>query len=86
VVIVGPFYKRFSKNEQVRNFVQGVTAAATGAIAGAVVVLGRHSIQDYWTLGIAVTTFVVLMKWKIPEPLIIVVSGLLGLMIHVRAL
>jgi chromate transporter len=86
VVIVGPFYKRFSKNEQVRNFVLGVTAAATGAIAGAVVVLGRHSIQDYWTLGIAVTTFLVLMKWRVPEPLIIVVSGLLGLIIHVRAL
>src|SRR5215813_13266577 len=41
VVLVGPFYKRFSGNTQVRAFVQGVTAAATGAIAGAVVVLGQ---------------------------------------------
>jgi chromate transporter len=84
VVIVGPLYKRFSKNEQIRAFVQGVTAAATGAIAGAVVVLGRHSIQDYWTAGIAVTTFLVLMKWKIPEPVIIGVAGLLGMAIHFR--
>jgi chromate transporter len=84
VVIVGPLYKRFSKNEQIRAFVQGVTAAATGAIAGAVVVLGRHSIRDYWTLGIALTTFLVLMKWKIPEPVIIAVSGLLGVAIHLR--
>ena len=85
VVIVGPFYKRFSGNTQVRAFVQGVTAAATGAIAGAVVVLGKHSIQDYWTLGIAITTFLILMKWKVPEPIIIVVSGFLGLAIHLRA-
>jgi chromate transporter len=84
VVVIGPFYKRFSKNTQVRAFVQGVTAAATGAIAGAVVVLGKHSIQDYWTAGIAVTTFLILMKWKIPEPIIIVVAGLLGVAIRIR--
>src|SRR5215471_18244420 len=84
VVVIGPFYKRFSQNIQVRGFVQGVTAAATGAIAGAVVVLGRHSIQDYWTVGIAVTTFLVLLKWKIPEPIIIAVAGLLGVVIRLR--
>ncbi|HKR97472.1 MAG TPA: chromate efflux transporter [Candidatus Angelobacter sp.] len=84
VVLVGPLYKRFSKNKQIRAFVQGVTAAATGAIAGAVVVLGRHSIHDYWTLAIAAATFLILMKWKIPEPLIIVVSGLIGIAIHFR--
>jgi chromate transporter len=84
VVIVGPFYKRFSGNTQVRAFVQGVTAAATGAIAGAVVVLGKHSIQDYWTVGIALTTLLVLMRWKIPEPLIIGVAGLLGIAVRLR--
>ena len=84
VVVIGPFYKRFSQNIQVRAFVQGVTAAATGAIAGAVVVLGRHSIQDYWTVGIAVTTFLILLKWKIPEPIIIAVAGLLGVVIRLR--
>lgn len=84
VVIVGPLYKRFSKNEQIRAFVQGVTAAATGAIAGAVVVLGKHSIQDSWTVGIAVVTFLTLMKWKIPEPLIIGAAGLLGIATHLR--
>lgn len=84
VVIVGPFYKRFSGNTQVRAFVQGVTAAATGAIAGAVVVLGKHSIQDYWTVGIALTTLLVLMKWRVPEPLIIGVAGLLGIAVRLR--
>jgi chromate transporter len=84
VVILGPLYNRFAKNEQIKAFVQGVTAAATGAIAGAVVVLGRHSIHDYWTAGIGVATFLLLMKWKIPEPLIIAISGLLGIAIHLR--
>src|SRR5215471_9374311 len=84
VVVIGPFYKRFSQNIQVRAFVQGVTAAATGAIAGAVVVLGRHSIRDAWTIAIALITFLVLMKWKIQEPIIILISGMLGVLIHLR--
>ena len=84
VVLAGPFYRRFSQNTQIRAFVQGVTAAATGAIAGAVFVLAKHSIRDSWTVGIALVTFLVLMKWKIPEPIIVVVSGLLGIAIHFR--
>lgn len=82
VVVLGPFYKRYSQNTHVRSFVQGVTAAATGAIAGAVVVLARHSVRDPWTLTIALLTFLILMKWKTPEPLIIVVAGLLGITIQ----
>jgi chromate transporter len=64
--------------------VQGVTAAATGAIAGAVVVLAKHSVRDLWTLGIAVTTFLILTKWKIPEPVIIVLAGALGIVLSLR--
>jgi len=82
VVILGPFYKRFSKNVHVRSFVQGVTAAATGAIAGAVVILGKHSVHDYWTVAIALATFLILLKWKIPEPIIILAAGLLGVIIR----
>ncbi|HJX85054.1 MAG TPA: chromate transporter [Candidatus Angelobacter sp.] len=84
VTVIGPFYKRFSQNKQIRSFVQGVTAAATGAIAGAVVVLARHSVRDWWTLGIAVATFLILTKWKIPEPIIIVLAGGLGVALSFR--
>jgi chromate transporter len=84
VVFVGPFYKRFAQNVQVRAFVQGVTAAAAGAIAGAAVVLAKHSIRDLWTVGIALATFLVLMKWKLPEPVTIAAAGLLGLAIRLR--
>jgi chromate transporter len=46
VVLVAPYYKRFAKNPQLQAFVRGVTAAATGAIAGAVIVLARRAIYD----------------------------------------
>jgi chromate transporter len=84
VILVGPSYKRFSQNKQVRSFVQGVTAAATGAIAGAVVVLAKHSVRDFWTLGIAVATFLILTKWKVPEPIVIVLAGGLGVALRLR--
>jgi chromate transporter len=84
VIVVGPSFRRFSQNVQLRAFVQGVTAAATGAIAGAVVVLGKHSIRDVWTVCIALATFLTLTKWKIPEPIIIVISGALGVLIRLR--
>ena len=43
VVVLAPSYKRWAKNAQINAFVRGVTAAATGAIAGAVIVLARRS-------------------------------------------
>lgn len=84
VVLLGPSYKRLSQNMQIRSFVQGVTAAATGAIAGAVIVLAKHSVRDFWTLGIAGATFLILWKWKIPEPVIIVLAAILGIALHAR--
>jgi len=81
VVVLAPSYKRWAKNPQVNAFVQGVTAAATGAIAGAVVVLARRSIYDVATAGIALVTFAVLRRWKLPEPLLIGCAAIAGLVL-----
>jgi len=82
VVIAGPFYKKFAGNPQLRAFVQGVTAAATGAIAGAIIVLARRSVTDVPTILIAVISLLLLFKWKIPEPLLISAAAIAGLLIH----
>lgn len=82
VVIAGPFYRKFAANPQLRAFVQGVTAAATGAIAGAVIVLARRSITDVPTIFIATISLALLFKWKIPEPLLIVAAGIAGLLLR----
>jgi chromate transporter len=79
VLLLGPHYKNFASNPHLKAFVSGVTAAATGAIAGAVIVLARRSIVDVWTIGIAAATFFILMRWKVPEPLLILGAGLIGL-------
>jgi chromate transporter len=84
VVLLAPSYKRWAKNEQLNNFVRGVTAAATGAIAGAVVVLARRSIYDLPTVLIGLVSLAVLMKWKIPEPAVIAVAAVAGVLLKYR--
>ena len=80
VVIPAPFYRRFAGNASLKAFVDGVTAAATGAIAGAAIVLGRRSIFDVQTVAIFAITLAVLLKLKkAPEPIVILAAGLVGL-------
>jgi chromate transporter len=79
VVVLAPSYKRWARNPQLNAFARGVTAAATGAIAGAVIVLARRSIYDLPTVLIAALSLAVLMKWKVPEPVIILIAAAAGL-------
>jgi chromate transporter len=61
-------------------FVKGVTAAAVGAIAGAVVILGRRALVDWLTVLIACTVLLASLKLKkIPEPFLILGAALVGL-------
>jgi chromate transporter len=80
VVALAPFYRRFAQNRQIKAFVKGVTAAATGAIAGAAIVLGRHAIVDWPTGLIALAALAVLLRVRtVPEPLVILAAGAVGL-------
>jgi chromate transporter len=80
LVIAGaPYYRRFAKNRQVKAFVQGVTAAAVGAIAGAAIILTRRAVMDLPTMLIALTALVLLLRFKqVPEPVIILGAGMVG--------
>jgi chromate transporter len=81
-VIPAPYFRRFAKNASLKAFVDGVTAAATGAIAGAGFVLGRRALVDVPTVLIALVTLGLLIKVKkLNEPLLIVGAGALGLAI-----
>lgn len=83
VILAAPYYRRFAGNPQVKAFVQGVTAAAVGAIAGAVVILARRSLIDWVTVTIALVVLAVQLKLrKVPEPVLIVVAGIVGLLVH----
>ena len=78
-VIPAPFFHRSGQNPRIKALVEGVTAAATGAIAGAAIVLGKRAIVDIPTALIASVTLVLLVKArKIPEPILILAAGIVG--------
>jgi chromate transporter len=80
VLLISPYFSRIARNPQLRAALEGVTAAATGAIAGAVIVLGRRAIHDWPTAIIAAVTLLILLRWKVPEPFLVMGAAVAGLL------
>jgi chromate transporter len=80
-IIPAPWFKRHRDNPQLKAFVDGATASATGAITGAVIVLGARAITDLPTATIGLVSFGILWRYKISEPIIVTISGLVGLIL-----
>jgi len=81
-ILPAPYFKKYGKHPAIKAFVDGVTAAAIGAIAGAVLVFSKRMLSDIPSILIALATIGVLLKFKkIPEPLIILVAALIGVVI-----
>jgi len=81
-IIPAPYFKKYGKHPAIKAFVDGVTAAAIGAIAGAVLLIGKRTLTDIPTVLIAVTTAALLFKFKkLQEPFIILAAAALGVAI-----
>ncbi len=82
VVVPGRWFIRHRDNAQIQAFVKGATAAAAGAIAGAVIVLSRQTITDWASVIVAVATLGVLLRWKVKEPILVGLGAAAGLALH----
>ena len=82
VVLPGRWFIRHRDNRQIKAFVSGATAAAAGAIAGAVVVLSRQTIHTWAAAGIAAVSLGLLLKWKVKEPYLVGAGAAAGLLLH----
>jgi chromate transporter len=82
VVVPGRWFVRHRDHPRIKAFVKGATAAAAGAIAGAVVVLTRQTVTDLPTAGIALVCFVLLLWRKIPEPVFVALGAIAGILLH----
>ena len=82
-ILPAPYFKKYGKRPGIVAAVDGVTAAAIGAIAGAVIVLGQRSITDWITAGLALVTAGILWRFKkIPEPIIVLVAAVIGMVAY----
>ncbi|MBI3292808.1 MAG: chromate transporter [Elusimicrobia bacterium] len=82
VILPAPWYKRHGRNPQLVAFVEGVTAAAVGAITGAVYILAQGAIRDVSTALIALGSLLILIYVKIPEPMLVGIAGIIGLFLY----
>jgi chromate transporter len=80
-VLPAPYFKKYGKRPALLAFVGGVTAAAIGAITGAVIVLAERSIVDVMTAVIALAVVALIWKAKLPEPVLVVTAALVGLVL-----
>lgn len=81
-ILPAPYFKKYGKHPGIKAFVEGVTAAAIGAIGGAVVVLAKRNITDITTIVIALLTVLILLRYKrVREPYVILAAALVGIVL-----
>jgi chromate transporter len=88
-IVPAPYFKKHGKRPGIVAFVDGVTAAAVGAIAGACVVLGRRTLfpagwaPEVPKAVLLVLTLGLLLRFKkLQEPLIVIGAAIIGLLIY----
>jgi chromate transporter len=79
VLLVAPILVRNRDNLNVKGFVKGAYAAAIGTILGACVLLGKIAIGDWLTALIALLSLVVLIRWKVSNPILVAATAIIGL-------
>ena len=81
-VIPAPYFKKYGKHPAIKAFVDGVTAAAIGAIAGAVLVLGKRTLTDWPSVLMCVLVIGLLIRFKkLQEPLVIAGAAVIGILL-----
>jgi chromate transporter len=81
-ILPAPYFQRYGKRPGLAAFIEGVTTAAIGTIAGAVIVLGRRSIVDLPSVVMLGATLVALTRTKLPSPLIVLAAAVVGLVLY----
>ena len=82
-VIPAPYFKKYGKLPGVKAFVDGITAAAIGAITGSVIVIAKRSLVDVPTILLALATAALLWKFrKLQEPYVVLAAAVFGLAVY----
>jgi chromate transporter len=84
VVIPGALFRRYEKHPRLIGFIKGATAAATGAIAGAAIVIGGQVIGGALSVVIGLVALALLLqpRLKTPEPAVVGLAALAGLLLR----
>jgi chromate transporter len=81
VVLLGRTYRRHAGHPRLKGFVSGATAAASGAIAGAAIVIAKGIVNDAASVAIVAVSLALLLQRsvRVPEPALIATAAAVGL-------
>ncbi len=82
VLFLGHYIIRYREKPALKGFIKGATSAASGAIAGATVILAQGSIADVATAIICIVSLIVLWRFKVPEPILIAAAAVAGMILY----
>ncbi|CAN0627166.1 Chromate transport protein [Burkholderia multivorans] len=79
-VLPAPYFKKYGHLPAVKAFVDGITAAAIGAISGSVLVIAKRSVVDLPTAAVTLVTVLLLWRFKkLQEPVVVLAAAAFGL-------
>lgn len=82
-ILPAPYVKKYGHLPAVKAFVNGITAAAVGAISGSVLVIAKRSIVDVPTAVVTLVTVLLLWRFKkFQEPVIVIAAAVFGLVAY----
>lgn len=82
-VVATPLLRRYRSNSSLQGFIRGITSAVVGALVGTTLLVARSAIGDAVTAGLAAVSLIVILAWKkVPEPLLVLLAGGVGLLAY----
>jgi chromate transporter len=74
-----PIMRRYRDSPVLKGFIRGITAAVVGVIFGTTMLLIRDVIRDWFTATVGVVGLIAMLRFRIPDPILVLAGALLGL-------
>jgi chromate transporter len=82
-IFATPLLLRYRGNRWLSGFIRGVTVAVVGVLAGTTYLVGRTAVGDILTVAVALASLAVLtFVPRLPEPLLVGIGALIGLIAY----
>ncbi len=82
--IISACLQNFAQYAVVQHALAGIRACVCALVLDAILKLGKKSLKDSWTWGLAAVVFAVSLFTKVPTTLLVICAGIAGVLIKTR--
>ncbi len=84
ILIIANGYEKFAQNAHIANFLKGVRIAVLALLIATLINLIKKSIKDYWGVGLALISFIVISFLKVSPIIVIIVGVVVSILIYYK--